>query len=157
MTAFASSVTLVLVGAAAGLVPTLVVDVLRNRRETRTRWDETLLTAASDLVEAARTLLHMSQRMREDRVDYADKLDEVHIQLRALVERVKFIGDDHVRTEAELVRRHAYAARLVGEGRPDPRGDEYADDPFVRLHRQLDGFAEAVRRQLQVAAGRGHR
>jgi hypothetical protein len=107
--------------------------------------NERLFTAGKAFAETARRLWHLTYE--EDRVR-ADELEKLHEELRAGYPGVRLVGSAEVQEHARQIIRHAYAARKIASGEPDPREDEFAHDPRERLGGHVVRFLTAMRTQL---------
>jgi hypothetical protein len=157
MAGTAASIATLAGGALIGFISTYLIQVVKERHDLRQRWDVSLLNTCTQIASTARRLAHAARRHPSDTGARAaavlERIDEHHEALRALTEEIRLLGDAQVQRWALLVQRHGYAVRMVGEGRPDPRGDEFPGlSPEDRLYEALAGFYVAVRRQLRVAS-----
>jgi hypothetical protein len=108
--------------------------------------NERLFTAGKAFAETARRLWHLTYE--ENTHERADELEKLHEHLRAGYPGVRLVGSAEVQEHARQIIRHAYAARKLASGEPDPREGEFAHDPRERLGGQVVRFLTAMRRQL---------
>jgi hypothetical protein len=142
-------------GAVGGGIAAIITYIV-NRRDRRdslilSQLKETTTSVASN----ARHMLHLAGRQhREEDANASDAdLSTAHLQVRSGSNLLALFGDRRVQEAARLVRHHAYAVSAVAQGQPDPRSEDYADNPYTRLENAVELLLADVRRQLGVGGG----
>lgn len=151
--ATATSVLLVIVGAAVSLIPAYVMERRRERHALAVRWDAPLYDLCKECADSARQLVHLVRRLDRaaDPDEQRDKVDVEHARLRSLVQQLRILGTAELQQAAREVEHHAWWVRAVHEGRLDELIDHYggrtAED---RLRDAMRRLFVAARRQLGV-------
>lgn len=140
----------VALGGGIGLVTTLAVDLARERRDRRTRWDPALQAAAAEFVVTTRKMLHVAGRLDRwpDREDARRQLEGHHAELRGLYAVIGLLGSLECQRTARLVVRYAYRLRDGYEASP-----EHAEAHATAYDRVIDAIADfqrAARVDLRV-------
>jgi hypothetical protein len=151
--ATATSLLLVIVGAAVGLIPAYVMERRRERHALAVRWDASLYDLCKECAASARQLVHLVRRY--DRVEQRDeqhsKVDDEHARLRSVVQQLRILGTAELQQAAREVEHHAWWVRAVYEGRPDELIDHYGGRAVEdRLREAMRRLFVAARRQLGV-------
>jgi hypothetical protein len=158
MTATWTQVVLVLlpvvVGAAIGVAPTILVERARQRAALRTRWDVSLHRTCADFAASARRILDLSEQRpgptAAGQDSSVDSIRNEHSRLQILMAEVRLLGNEEVQRSARMVVRHTWAVYVLATGGPDPRATEYDEPPRGRALSSLLDFYRSVRRQLVV-------
>jgi len=118
-----------------------------------TRWDSSLQELGEQFIVSILTLRVAATRIHFEGSNSAD-LDEIRIQqqnLRRLTVQIRILGTPDVQRASRLALRHAFAVKVVAEGREDPRLGEFPErSPYRRLTDSLHEFTVAIRKQLRV-------
>jgi hypothetical protein len=149
-----TSIILLTVGAAIGLVPAFLTERDKRLHALKIRWDVPLYELCKEFTAAARQLLDLSRQYqgRTDKDEQSRRIDEQHAKIRTLTEQVYLIGSADLQTAARLVLHHAYAVRETGKGASDRRAKDYpGTKPEGRFRKALRDFYVAARMQLGVA------
>lgn len=148
-----TSLLLVIVGAAVGLIPTYVVERRKERHALAVRWDAPLYELCKECAASARQLVHLIRRFDRvaDRDELRNKVDGEHARLRSVVQQLRILGTAELQQAAREVEHHAWWARAVHEGRPDELIDHYGGRAVEdRLRDAMRTLFVAARRQLGV-------
>jgi hypothetical protein len=139
-------------GAAIGLVPTLLVERRKERRETRSRWDASLYSLAVEFMSTAEECRHLSRSASHaDQEERRQQLRQERRHLWMVFVQLRLVGDARVQRTARMIIRHSWAYNEVEEGRADPRRSEFGDrTPQERLTDEMYEFMRAVRMRLRV-------
>ncbi|MFD4502323.1 hypothetical protein [Streptomyces sp. NPDC058457] len=151
--ATATSVLLVVVGAAVGVIPTYLMERRRERHALAVRWDAPLYDLCKECAASARQLVHLVRRLDRvaDRNEQTDKIDSEHARLRSVVQQLRILGTAELQQAAREVEHHAWWVRAVHEGRPDELMDHYGGRAVEdRLRDSMRRLFVAARRQLGV-------
>jgi hypothetical protein len=145
-----------IVGAGIAAFAVMRINSRQMAADIQARWDEALLDKSSEFAAATRSLRHLAERYdriadEEGRSKQSARLDEAHEQLRILSEQLRLVGDQRVQVAARLVQHEAYAVRVEGEEKRDPRAEDEPEKPPVgRLNDALQEFYRSVREQLRA-------
>ncbi|MEU9012844.1 hypothetical protein AB0D12_24400 [Streptomyces sp. NPDC048479] len=150
--AITTSVVLLIIGAAVGLIPTYLIERKRERHALEVRWDLPLYGLCNQCASAARQLVHLVRRYNrtQDREEHQKKVDEQHARLRSVVQQIRILGSREQQAARE-VEHHAWWVRNVHEGGEDELAAYYANaTPEERLREAMRRLFVAGRRQLGV-------
>ncbi|WP_446212384.1 hypothetical protein [Micromonospora sp. IBSANI012] len=151
--ALGATILTLAVGALIGLVPSLLVERRKEKRELATRWDAPLYELSVEFASTVRVFRHLVARMAgaPDPAAQHDRTEEERQRLLALLEQIRLVGDERVQRAARMVVRHSWAVLRVAEGHADTRAAEFGGvPPETRLSTSLHEFIRAVRVQLRV-------
>ncbi|SCG63517.1 hypothetical protein [Micromonospora halophytica] len=140
-------------GALIGLVPSLLIERRKEKRQLATRWDAPLYDLSVEFASTVRVFRHSASRLADapDRAAHQERTEEERQRLNALLEQIRLVGDERVQRAARMVVRHSWAVARVAEGHEDERAAEYPGaSPERRLTDALHEFIRAVRVQLRV-------
>ncbi|MEU1915603.1 hypothetical protein [Streptomyces massasporeus] len=151
--ATATSVLLVIVGAAVGLIPTYLMERRKERHALAVRWDAPLYDLCKECAASARQFVHLVRRLDRvpDQEEQRNKIDSEHARLRSVVQQLRILGTAELQQAAREVEHHAWWVRAVHEGRPDELSDHYGGRAVEeRLRDAMHRLFVAARRQLGV-------
>jgi len=151
LTTLVAPAVLLVVGAAVGLLPTLLLERRKEKHALATRWDLPLFEISSRFTAAARSLLHCATETTPATPASIQEMGQLLAELRASSEQLRLVANAETQGAARLVVRHAYAVRQVAVGRVDKRASEYDSvSPAVRCTQALNVFYVAARKNLGV-------
>ncbi|MGY1499814.1 hypothetical protein ACW4TU_25090 [Streptomyces sp. QTS52] len=153
VSATATSVLLVIVGAAVSLIPTYVMERRKERHALAVRWDAPLYDLCKECAASARQFVHLVRRIDRvtDRDKQRSKIDDEHARLRSVVQQLRILGTVELQQAAREVEHHAWWVRAVHEGRPDELCEHYGGRAVEeRLRDAMRSLFVAARRQLGV-------
>lgn len=157
VTTVITSVLLLVVGAAVGIVPTYLIERRKERHTLAVRWDVPLFDLCRDFASVVRQFLHLARRYgrAQDIHTHAARVDEQHQRIRALAQQIRLLGSLDLQQAAREVEHHAWWVREVCEGRDDKLAEYYPGSPEDRLRAAMHRLLVEARRQLNVhdAAG----
>ncbi|MFJ8637339.1 hypothetical protein [Streptomyces sp. NPDC093568] len=151
--ATATSVLLVIVGAAVGLIPAYLMERRKERHALAVRWDAPLYDLCTECAASARQFVHLARRLDRvaDPVEQRNKIDSEHARLRSVVQQLRILGTAELQQAAREIEHHAWWVRAVHEGRPDELIDHYGGRAVEdRLRDAMRRLFAAARRQLGV-------
>ncbi|MFG3252950.1 hypothetical protein [Streptomyces sp. NPDC048172] len=149
----ATSVLLVVVGAAVGLIPAYAMERRKERHALAVRWDASLYDLCKECAASVRQLVHLSHRLDRlaDRDEQRRKVDDELARLRSVVQQLRILGTAELQQAAREVEHHAWWVRAVHEGRPDELIGHYGGRAVEdRLRDAMRRLFVATRRQLGV-------
>jgi hypothetical protein len=150
-----SQLTLVLfpvvVGAAIGVIPTILVDWSRGRATLRTRWDPALEEVCADFASAVRRILELTETTAGPTEHSVKSVGSEHGHLQRCLVEIRLLAGPEVQVAARQVVRHTWALQTTFVTGVDPRAIDYPTvDPRERTLSSLFAFYLAVRKQLRV-------
>jgi hypothetical protein len=146
----------VIVGAGLAVVPTLLVERVRQRATLLTRWDPALHTACAEFAATARRVLRLSNRIAgqpasaDTRSALILEIYDEHARLSGLMEQIWLLSRPDLQRATRLVIRHAAALRQYAISGTDPYGDDSTPPPEPRFNDAIIDFYRAARRELQI-------
>ncbi len=148
-----TSILLLIIGAAVGVIPTYLIERRKERHELAIRWDGALYELCKDFSNTVREFVHLARRRGRvaNEEQRAAELDKNHAHLRGLAQQIRLLGSKDLQQAAREVEHHAWWVRAVLEGREDRLAGHYAGmPPEDRLRDALLRLYVAARVQLGV-------
>jgi hypothetical protein len=155
LTTVFTSILLLVVGAAIGLIPTYQMERRREKHELAIRWDTALYELCKDFSATVREFVHLGRRLGRggDEEARAAEMDAHHAHLRGLAQQVRLLGSQDLQQAAREIEHHAWWTRYVWEGREDELASYYAGvPPEARLRAAMHRLYVAARAQLGVSS-----
>jgi len=148
-----TSILLLVVGAAIGLIPTYLMERRREKHALAVRWDTALYELCKDFSATVREFIHLGRRLGTggDEEARAAEMDAHHAHLRGLAQQMRLIGSQELQQAARKVEHHVSWVRRVWEGREDEFASYYAGvPPEDRLRAEMHRLYVAARVQFGV-------
>jgi hypothetical protein len=149
-----TSILLLVVGAAIGLIPAYLMERRKEKHELAIRWDTALYELCKDLSATVREFIHLGRRLGRggDEAARVAELDAHHAHLRGLAQQIRLLGSQDLQQAAREAEHHASWVRYVWEGRQDELANYYAGvPPEARLRTAMHQLYVAARAQLGVS------
>ena len=148
-----TSILLLVVGAAIGLIPTYLMERKKEKHALAIRWDAALYELCSDFSATVREFVHLARRLGRggDEEARAAELEAHHAHLRGLAQQMRLLGSQDLQQAAREVEHHLWWVRQVCEGREDELASYYVGvPPEARLRAAMHQLYVAARAQLGV-------
>ena len=139
----------VCVGSLTAIVPAMVSDYRRGKRENRYRWSMHFYELSSDFSGTVRQFMHEAGDQMEPRdADGLARLKSLQGNIREQTSRLALLSGEPVFLAAQRIRRHAHSVIQACETGAVKRAADYPDGPYVALDLELDSFHHVVREQI---------
>lgn len=153
-----TSILLLVVGAAIGLIPTYLMERRKEKHALAVRWDTALYELCKDFSATVREFVHVGRRLGRggDEEARTAELDARHAHLRGLAQQIRILGSQDLQQAAREVEHHASWVRYVWEGREDELASYYGGvPPEARLRAAVHQLYVVARAQLGVSNPKG--
>jgi hypothetical protein len=148
-----TSILLLVVGAAIGLIPTYIIERRKEKHALAVRWDVALYELCKDYSATVREFVHLARRLDRsgNKEERAARFDEHHAHLRGLAQQMRLLGSKDLQQAAREIEHHVWWVRAVCEGGEDRLAGHYAGvPPEDRLRAAMQRLYVAARAQLGV-------
>lgn len=142
----------VCVGSLTAILPSMLADYRRGKRENRYRWSLHFYDLSSDFSGMVRQFMHEAgDKMQPRDQEGLARLKVAQGKIREHTSRLALLAGEPVLTVAQKIRRHTHSVVQACESGVVKRAEEYPLGPYVALDLELDNFYQVVRDQIGLA------